>query len=195
MDQNTVLMAFKKLRIEFTQNLVKITPNFKSPLTIPISKNELETCIEEGLYGEIKIDEKTKYGLKKLLATTQSTIKTGAEIVSENIIQKSSLRFQFIRKPVTYIIIDEYLRLSLQEYSFFIKNLFDNLENNKSVRLIKYNIESSILYVPGKKLFPVDISTLKAALKFYLKHKIEIDASIPPVLLDEIQDIIYDVMD
>jgi len=193
MDQNTVLMAFKRLRIEFTQNLVKITPNFKSPLTIPVSKNELETCIEEGLYGEIKIDEKTKDGLKKLLATTQSTAKTDAEIVSQ-IIEKSSLNFHFVTKP-THIVINDCLKLSLQEYGFFIKNLYDNTENKTSTNILKYSMESSVLYVPGKKLIPVNVDTLKAALKFYLKFEKEINPNLPPTLLEEIQDIIYDVMD
>ena len=194
MDQK-VSVRFEKIEVIFTNNSVTIIPtNSKNPLLIPITIDGLKKCIKEKQYEEIPLDSKTTDDLRELLNSSQTNMVFNNTVTENKITQGYSLHFQFITKP-NYIQIEECLNLSLREYAFFIKNLFDNLENNKSTRLIKYSIEHSLLYIPEKKIIPVNVDTLKAALKFYLKFEKEINPNLPPTLLEEIHDIIYDVMD
>lgn len=195
---NRVVSNFQQLKIVFTPNEVAIFPNFKKPLLMPMSRDELKECIENEFYEEVPLDKKTIEGLKRLLVNLQkeSKAKSETKIVPKNI--TPLLRFQFMYKPIKYIVINESLNLTSQEFLLFIKNVYDNIENKNSINLIKYSIESSILYIPDigrKKLIPLNICTLKTAINFYLKFKAELDKNIPPTLLEEIQDIIDDVMD
>ena len=190
---NSVLIEFQKMKMLFTQNSVTIMPNSKNPLSIPITKSELEGFVKERRYEDIYLNNKAVKGLNKLLTTAPINAELEDKIVPRKDNQPS-LHFQFISEPI-YIKIEGCLNLSTQEYAFFIQNLYINLENKTSTNIPKYSIESSVLYIPGKKLIAINISVLKAAINFYLKFKKEIEKNLPSMLLDEIQDIIYDVMD
>ena len=83
------------------------------------------------------------------------------------------------------------LRLSKEEFEYFIKDCYKNIKNNKEIiETNKYQIENGKIYVYTKHILNNDTKTLDAILQFYKENQVKITLS----PLEEIESIIKDMI-
>ena len=82
------------------------------------------------------------------------------------------------------------LRLSNEEFGYFIKDCYENMKYKKVIETNKYRIEDGNVYTYTKHILNNDKKTLGILLEFYKENQAKISTS---SLQEEIQNIIKDM--